>query len=146
MMLTVVDFYEDASDGPTIRIDAQDTATIQTLVAVFEKLASRLGEVEDLREIQDFKFLSSVSSLVLKSHSSVSNKKVVQTAPGVFEWHGTPEDWEDARDLTIPLVHGIPAHQYLNNGLRDDATIEVAIMEPRPVWLQRVIDAEKSND
>jgi hypothetical protein len=137
MMVTVVDFYVNASNGPTIRIDSQDTAAIEALLALFERLSSEVDHVADASSIKSFKVLNSVRSLVLKSCSSISSKKVIQVATGVFECHGTPDDWENARHLTIPLLHGVPAHQYLNNGLQDDVTIEVAVMEPRQIGCSR---------
>ena len=142
----IVDFYENSSAGPTIRIDTQETSSIRVLADLFDRLSSYVGTAVDLSSLEGFKLLSSIQSFVLKSSASVPNRKVIRIAPGIFEWHGTPDDWRDTRDLTIPLLKGRPSHQYLNNGRRDDATVEVAILEQRPVWLQRLVDAETMND
>lgn len=147
MSCPVVDFYENSRNGPTIRIDAQEISSVHVLVGWFVQptgVASRRGCISLVgTEFQVFEFDRLVGVEVLFFGIEQEGGP---GCPGVFEWHGTPDDWEDLRDLTIPLLHEMPAHQYLNDGLRDDAAIEVAIMEPRPAWLQRMLNTETSND
>ena len=137
--MTIVEFYEGAY-GPTVRIDAQEISAIESLIRAFELLSSRVGERIDAKLLHEFKFTHSIEELSLASVASPLRKKVLRTDQRKslvrFQMLGTTDDWIDARDLILPLLEGKPSHQYLSSVPPDDAIVEIAILEPRPDWIE----------
>lgn len=133
----IVDFYA-GSDGPTIRIDTQEMSSLEALLRSFETLSSRAGVQIDLKGMGEFTFSDAIGGLVLTSIQSPVRKKVVRAnMPGItaafFEMRGTPDDWADAKELIVPLLEGAPSHQHFSSVPPDDAIVEIAIAEPRPL-------------
>ena len=140
MSKTIVDFYL-GRDGPTIRIDAQETTAIKSLLHAFESLSLRTGERVDVTRLPGFVFTERIGGLVLASVPSSARKKVIRTSPkeavATFAMNGAVDDWADAKYMIAPLLKGTPSHQYFSAVPPDDAVVEIALMEKRPVWAKK---------
>jgi hypothetical protein len=127
-----VQCYEGA-DGLVIRIDTQSTDAFVAIRDVFLNLAG--GKTEEIEFLTVNRVVAEgIKSLKLQlvPHETSQTLQLVNRLNDgpefVWRWH--PDGWLDCVWwLNGMLKSDQPGHQYLNNGLDDDATVIVAHRE-----------------
>jgi hypothetical protein len=102
-------YFEDFKSSDTLLMEADDEGLIQ-LATLFRSLAA--GEPESV-QIHALAFVETHRGLRLTAHSGPRDRGPNLHATSEFQWWLTTLSWEEAAEKVEALVHGIPAHQYL---------------------------------
>lgn len=143
-------FGYDAQDGFRITIFGPVDCDFRDLLGTFAELSVRdvdiwANELPYVEALGGARVLMS-SRASARWHDYRRGPGIIGKCGGpdpVFEWRGTPDDWECLAELIEPLTRGHrPAHQYLGLYAHDDAVIVLSKGEYNLETVRATIQAE----
>ena len=121
--------FADGAYGPTILLELKSPGAVSWFHTLLSDLAKAPpGTLVRLDELPRVAIGAAVLELNLIVSEHRSDRRLVRTPSGVFNWACTPDEWRDASDLVEPLLHQA-GHQYLTSEVADDALVEVSYGE-----------------